>query len=54
MLVVVVAVWGRWRLHDSSLLTSGEPVRVAVLQANIAQEDKWDPRARSTRSPTAT
>ncbi len=42
-LVVAIGVWGQWRLHDSSLLTSGEPVRVAVLQANIAQDDKWNP-----------
>ena len=43
VLVVGIAAWGRWRLQDSSLLASGEPVRVAVLQANIAQDDKWDP-----------
>jgi apolipoprotein N-acyltransferase len=42
-LVIAIGLWGRWRLHDSSLLTSGEPVRVAVLQANIAQDDKWNP-----------
>jgi apolipoprotein N-acyltransferase len=42
-LVIVIGLWGRWRLHDSSLLSSGEPVRVAVLQANIAQDDKWNP-----------
>jgi apolipoprotein N-acyltransferase len=41
--VIAIGLWGRWRLHDSSLLRSGEPVRVAVLQANIAQEDKWNP-----------
>ena len=42
-LVIAIGLWGGWRLHDSSLLSSGEPVRVAVLQANIAQEDKWNP-----------
>jgi apolipoprotein N-acyltransferase len=42
-LVIAIGLWGRWRLHDSSLLRSGEPVRVAVLQANIAQDDKWNP-----------
>jgi apolipoprotein N-acyltransferase len=42
-LVITIALWGRWRLHDDSLLGSGEPVRVAVLQANIAQDDKWNP-----------
>ncbi len=42
-LVLAIGLWGQWRLHDSSLLTSGEPVRVAVLQGNIAQDDKWNP-----------
>lgn len=43
ILVAVCAVWGQWRLSQSALLQTGEPVRVAVLQANIAQEVKWDP-----------
>ena len=42
-LVAVCAVWGQVRLATSALLDDGEPVRVAVLQGNIAQEDKWDP-----------
>ena len=41
--VVVCAAWGQWRLGRSDLLTRGQPVRVAVLQANIAQQDKWNP-----------
>jgi apolipoprotein N-acyltransferase len=40
---VLCAAWGQIRLSRSSLLEAGESVRVAVLQANIAQEDKWDP-----------
>jgi apolipoprotein N-acyltransferase len=43
VLVAASAGWGHWRLTRSALLESGEPVRVAVLQANIAQEDKWNP-----------
>src|SRR5687768_15863166 len=43
VLIVASTLWGRWRLQDSSLLRSGEPVRVAVIQANIAQQDKWNP-----------
>jgi apolipoprotein N-acyltransferase len=43
VLVGACALWGRSRLSDSSLLSAGEPVRVAVLQANIAQQDKWNP-----------
>ncbi len=36
---------GAWRLGDDALLTTGVPLRVAALQGNIAQEDKWDPRS---------
>lgn len=42
------AVWGSARLSSSGLLSAGAPVRVAVLQGNIAQEDKWDPSLRDT------
>jgi apolipoprotein N-acyltransferase len=42
-LVAGCAVWGQARLSGSALLSAGEPVRVAVLQGNIAQEDKWNP-----------
>ncbi|CAN5628835.1 apolipoprotein N-acyltransferase [soil metagenome] len=45
-LVVACAAWGSARLNASWLLTRGEPVRVAVLQGNIAQEDKWNPELR--------
>jgi apolipoprotein N-acyltransferase len=48
VLVAVSAVWGRARMGDGRLLSSGEPVRVAVLQANIAQQDKWDPSLADT------
>jgi apolipoprotein N-acyltransferase len=40
------AVWGSARLRDSSLLSKGDPIRVAVLQGNIAQDDKWNPDLR--------
>jgi apolipoprotein N-acyltransferase len=46
VLVAGVAGWGTWRLNRSALLSSGDPVRVAVLQGNIAQEDKWNPAFR--------
>jgi apolipoprotein N-acyltransferase len=45
-LVLLIAVWGSARLRASSLLTHGEPVRVAVVQGNIAQDQKWDPTMR--------
>ena len=41
--VVASAAWGQWRISKAALLSAGEPVRVAVLQGNIAQEDKWNP-----------
>ena len=43
LVVAACGAWGRLRLNDRSLVNSGEPVRVAVLQANIAQQDKWNP-----------
>jgi apolipoprotein N-acyltransferase len=46
LLVVVIAGWGAARLDRSALAARGDPVRVAVLQGNIAQEDKWNPALR--------
>lgn len=45
-IVAACAVWGSAQLASSHLLSAGAPVRVAVLQGNIAQEDKWDPSLR--------
>jgi apolipoprotein N-acyltransferase len=42
-LVAGCAFWGRARMATGSLVHQGETVRVAVVQGNIAQEDKWDP-----------
>jgi apolipoprotein N-acyltransferase len=42
-IVAALGFWGQRRLEDGTLLRSGEPVRVAVVQGNIAQEDKWNP-----------
>ena len=36
-----VAVWGTLRVADGTLTRSGTPIRVALIQANVAQEDKW-------------
>ncbi len=46
-LVAVTTLWGQARLQSSALLTQGEPVRVAVLQGNVAQEEKWNPANRA-------
>jgi apolipoprotein N-acyltransferase len=41
--IVACGVWGQFRLNRPALLASGESVRVAVVQGNIAQDQKWDP-----------
>ena len=46
LLVSFVAGWGQARLQRNELLSTGDPVRVAVLQGNIAQGDKWNPALR--------
>jgi apolipoprotein N-acyltransferase len=43
VLVSVIAMWGSARLKRAALTTEGTPIRVAVLQGNIAQDDKWNP-----------
>jgi apolipoprotein N-acyltransferase len=42
LLVAVVAIWGAVRVHDGTLTKQGEPISVALVQGNIAQEQKWD------------
>jgi apolipoprotein N-acyltransferase len=44
--VAACAVWGQTRLNSGDAARAGDPVRVAVLQGNIAQEDKWNPALR--------
>jgi apolipoprotein N-acyltransferase len=44
--VAAIAVWGSLRMAGEVLTHAGEPVRVAVLQGNIAQDDKWNPALR--------
>ena len=43
MVVFGVGAWGAWRMRDGVLTREGEPIRVGLVQGNIAQEDKWDP-----------
>jgi apolipoprotein N-acyltransferase len=35
------ALWGTLRIADGTMTRSGTPIRVGLIQANIAQEDKW-------------
>jgi apolipoprotein N-acyltransferase len=46
IVIAAIGLWGAVRLRSSALVSSGNPVRVAVLQGNIAQEDKWNPALR--------
>ena len=41
---LIVAALGTWRVADGSLTRAGTPLRVGLVQANIAQASKWDPR----------
>ncbi len=43
-----VGTWGAWRVGEGSLIREGDPIRVGLVQGNIAQEDKWD-RAHARR-----
>ena len=44
--IATCALWGQLRLNASPLLQAGDPVRVAVLQGNIPQDEKWEPSNR--------
>ncbi len=43
VLPLLVGVWGAWRVSDAPLVRAGTPVQVGLVQANIAQDVKWDP-----------
>jgi apolipoprotein N-acyltransferase len=47
LVLVAVSVWGTLRIRRATLTSSGTAVRVAVLQGNILQDQKWDPAMRS-------
>ncbi|MAG72343.1 MAG: apolipoprotein N-acyltransferase [Acidobacteria bacterium] len=44
--VAAIAAWGQWRVSRGALVESAEPVRVAMIQGNVAQDDKRDPGLR--------
>ena len=48
VIVLVAGVWGARRVARSERLHTGTPIRVGLVQANIAQEDKWAPDMRDT------
>jgi apolipoprotein N-acyltransferase len=44
--VLATAGWGAWRMRAGVLLGEGTPIRVALVQGNIPQDDKWNPALR--------
>lgn len=46
VLVIGTGVWGTLRIRTHALTSAGTAVRVAVLQGNILQDQKWDPAMR--------
>ncbi len=47
-LIVLLALWGAWRIAEGSLTRAGDPLRVALIQGNIEQDDKWNPALASS------
>jgi len=41
--VVLIAIWGCWRLSKNNLVAAGRPIRIGIVQGNVPQEQKWDP-----------
>jgi apolipoprotein N-acyltransferase len=41
-MLIAVTVWGQRRLENNSLVGQGRQIRVALIQGNIPQEQKWD------------
>jgi apolipoprotein N-acyltransferase len=42
-LVATTSIWGALRIRDGRLTREGTPLRVALIQGNVPQEEKWDP-----------
>jgi apolipoprotein N-acyltransferase len=49
VVLVGIAAWGSWRVAEGSLLREGTPIRVGLIQGNVAQEDKMAPTPQSVR-----
>jgi apolipoprotein N-acyltransferase len=41
-LVAMIAIWGGLRIRSAALLSSGEAIRVGLLQGNVAESDRWE------------
>ncbi len=42
--LLAIGVWGSWRVADGALARSGEAIRVGLIQGNVEQGQKWDPK----------
>ena len=49
VVLVGIAAWGSWRVADGSLTRDGTPIRVGLIQGNVAQEDKMAPTPQTAR-----
>jgi apolipoprotein N-acyltransferase len=49
VLLVGIAIWGSWRVAGGSLTREGTPLRVGLIQGNVAQEDKMSPTPQINR-----
>jgi apolipoprotein N-acyltransferase len=43
LIIAIVSFWGASRMASNTLVKDGKPIRVGLIQANIAQVDKWNP-----------
>ncbi len=49
VVLIGIATWGSWRVADGSLTRDGTPIRVGLIQGNVAQEDKMSPTPQTDR-----
>ena len=49
VLLIGIAAWGSWRVANGSLAREGTPIRVGLIQGNVAQEEKMSPTPQSAR-----
>ena len=49
VLLTAIAAWGSWRVGEGSLTREGTPLRVGLIQGNVAQAEKMNPTPQSSR-----
>jgi apolipoprotein N-acyltransferase len=49
VLLIAIAAWGSWRVGEGSLTREGTPLRVGLIQGNVAQAEKMNPTPQSSR-----